>query len=143
MSKIPHSKHLSIDEQMIPFTGTSFKQYVKSKPNPVGLKIFVLATPQSLVLDFVIYQGVSTWPSGKLGPELGFDGSVVKRLRDHVNPRPTIFMDRYFTTLSLFDYLKSKVIYAVGAILSNSLPGNVRQYVTERPRNLSGTRKSR
>jgi hypothetical protein len=38
-------KHLSVDEQMIPFCGTtSLKQYVKNRPNPEGIKNFVLAT---------------------------------------------------------------------------------------------------
>lgn len=125
---LPHTKHLSVDEQMIPFTGTSsLRQYVKNKPNPVGLKNFILATPQGLVLDFFVYQGASTWPSGKPEPELGIGGSVVKRLTENVTPGHTIFMDRYFTSCALFEFLREKSIRGVGTIMNCRVPAVVKQ----------------
>ena len=37
--KLPREEHYSVDKQMIPFTGrASAKKFIKSKPNPVGVK---------------------------------------------------------------------------------------------------------
>lgn len=124
---LPKAKELSIDEQMIPFSGTtSLRQYVKNKPNPVGLKNFVLASPSGLVHDFFIYQGAKTWPNGTPDPDLGIGGSVIKRLTADLPPGHIIYCDRYFTSINLLDYLRSNGILAVGTILTNRIPSNLR-----------------
>ncbi|GFQ70871.1 piggyBac transposable element-derived protein 3 [Trichonephila clavata] len=62
--KLPRTECLSIDEQMMPFSGRGpMRQYLPSKPNPVGLKKkFVLAAPDGLVWIFLIYTGADTVP---------------------------------------------------------------------------------
>ncbi|XP_072380578.1 uncharacterized protein [Diabrotica undecimpunctata] len=88
---LQRSRELSIDEQMIPFTGTtSLLQYVKNKPNPVGLKNVVLASKTGPVLDFFIYQGANTWPDAAPDKSLGIGGSVVKKLSANLCPGKTI-----------------------------------------------------
>ncbi|XP_049855527.1 piggyBac transposable element-derived protein 3-like [Schistocerca gregaria] len=68
----------SADEQMKQFTGhCPLRQFVKSKPRPVGLKNFVLTTSAGILLDFEIYQGDSTPLQTK---EFGLGPSVMLRL---------------------------------------------------------------
>lgn len=51
--KLPHEEYTSVDEQMIPFTGqVPAKQFIKSKPNPVGVKNFVIYGISGRALDF-------------------------------------------------------------------------------------------
>lgn len=61
MSQLEIESHLSIDEQMVPFKGSiNIKQYVKGKPCPWGIKIFVLREVSGTAYDFIIYQGSTT-----------------------------------------------------------------------------------
>lgn len=54
----PRTEYMSLDEQIIPFHGKSrMRRYVRGKPNPVGLKNFVVATPEGIPLDFFCMQG--------------------------------------------------------------------------------------
>ncbi|XP_068082115.1 piggyBac transposable element-derived protein 3-like [Anabrus simplex] len=121
-NKLPRCMNLSIDEQMIPFSGTTkLKQYVKGKPNPVGLKNYVLASPQGLVLDFFIYQGANTWPDGKPNQEYGIGGSVVLKLTENLNRGHVLYFDRYFTSVPILEHLLNRGIYATGTIQANRL----------------------
>nr|XP_050030028.1 piggyBac transposable element-derived protein 1-like [Dermacentor andersoni] len=73
-------EHNCIDEQMVAFTGrVPAKQVVKSKPNPVGVKIFVRCSTDGLAHDFELYQGKGTGV-GREFSYLGLGGCVVMRL---------------------------------------------------------------
>ena len=122
--RLPRPKEVSIDEQMIPFTGkTSLKQFMPGKPNPEGLKNFVAATPDGLILDFEIYQGKRLCSrSDPDGKEWFLGESVVMRLIETLGPGTYMYFDRYFTTPRLLEALKDKGMEGTGTIRKNMMP---------------------
>ncbi|GBP29505.1 PiggyBac transposable element-derived protein 3 [Eumeta japonica] len=120
---LPRSKHLSIDEQMIPFSGRcEYRQYVPSKPNPLGLKNFVLAARVGVVLDFEIYVGSNTLPPQDMA-DLGLGAGIVKLLCRTVDETCVLYTDRFFTSIKLADYLiqNKKDVYLTGTVMTNRI----------------------
>ncbi|KAJ8939889.1 hypothetical protein NQ318_023229 [Aromia moschata] len=116
---------VAVDEQMIPFTGIcGIKQFVRGKPNPEGLKNFVCATPTGLVLDFEVYQGKDTFLDNT-AKDLGVGPSAVVRLVQTLREGFQIFMDRYFTTIPLLEYLLDNKLHGTGTIMKSRIPRSV------------------
>ncbi|XP_049955416.1 uncharacterized protein LOC126471338 [Schistocerca serialis cubense] len=72
------------------------------KPNPEGLKNFVLAAPSGLVLDFEIYHGKGTFPDA-IGQQLkqGIGASAVLRLCQSLPEGTQVFFDRILRAVHL------------------------------------------
>ncbi|KAG0420270.1 hypothetical protein HPB47_003585 [Ixodes persulcatus] len=115
----------SIDEQMIPFTGrVAAKQFIRSRPNPEGVKVFARCSADGMAHDFELYQGKGTGVSTDHS-YLGLGGSVVMRLVEHLpqGKNVTCYMDNYFSSLPLFRELKALGILSSGTIRSDRLQG--------------------
>lgn len=122
---LPRYSEVAIDEQMIPFTGVCrMKQFIRGKPNPEGLKNFVCATPDGLILDFEIYQGKNTFLHEK-SKNLGIGPSSVIRLTETLKEGTHIFIDRYFTTIPLLEYMLEKKMTVTGTIMKSRIPRSV------------------
>ena len=121
MGAQPMEEFNSIDEQMIPFHGRMpARQYIKNKPNPVGLKSYVRCGKSGIAYDFEFYEGAGTGVNYR---HLGLGGSVVKRLCEKI-PRHEnfkVFFDNHFTGLPLLEELKSDGILALGVIMPNRM----------------------
>lgn len=125
------TQDLSVDEMMIPFQGTcGVKQYCPGKPNPVGLKAFVLATPQGLVCDFHIYQGSTTYPDFH-GTDFGLAEKAVLSLTRDLIPGHIIYCDRYFTSQKLVLALQDKGLKCTGTVMKNRIPRSARSVLTD------------
>ncbi|KAG5877705.1 hypothetical protein JTB14_021669 [Gonioctena quinquepunctata] len=122
---LPRFPEVAIDEQMIPFTGVCrMKQFVRGKPNPEGLKNFVCAAPDGLVLDFEIYQGKNTFLHEE-SKNLGICPSAVIRSAETLKEGSYISIDRYFTTIPLPEHIFEKKITVTGTIMKSRIPRSV------------------
>lgn len=105
----PKPQEVSIDEQMVPFWGsTQMRQRVKGKPNPCGLKNFVACAPDGLPLDFFLYEGKgdTILSENEINYQgLDMSGKVIVRLSRHLSEGTSIFIDRFFTSTLLLDEL--------------------------------------
>lgn len=115
---------VSIDEQMIPFTGACpFRQYVSLKPNPVGMKNFVLASLDGIILDFEVYQGAVALSSQVREAEgLSLGALVIERLAKTLPPGTKVHCDRSFPTMKAVDRMLEKKVYLIGTVMKNHLP---------------------
>lgn len=96
------TRELSIDEQMIPFTGNmSAKQYVRGKPNPWGIKNFVVCGKDVIAYDFLLYQGKSTEVDPEM-KDLGVSAAVVLKLCERIEKKgQVLYFDNYFNSYNL------------------------------------------
>lgn len=115
-------QHISIDEMIIPFSGScGIKQYCPNKPNPVGLKAFVLANPNGIVCDFTVYQGDTTYPEDRAAG-FGLGESAVLNLTRTLVPGHVLYFDRYFTSVKLAEELIRRGFQCAGTIMKNRIP---------------------
>ncbi|KAH6926643.1 hypothetical protein HPB50_020842 [Hyalomma asiaticum] len=116
---LPRSPDICVDKQIIPFTSKcSVKQFVPGKPNPTGLKNFILASPQSLVLDFEIFQGKGSLARNKHG----IGAAVVLKLAVTLPHRSSLYFDRYFTGVPLLESLAEMNLKGNGTVMKSWLP---------------------
>lgn len=78
-------ERLCIDEQIVPFKGRlDIKQYIKGKPHPWGVKIFMLCGESGLIYDFLPYQGSTTRIAEDLKCNFGVTGATVLQLAERI-----------------------------------------------------------
>jgi len=112
-------RHLTVDEAMVGFKGRSpMRQHIKRKSKDTGFKIWMLVECETnYVYNFEIYTG----KRGTGKSEAGQSKRVVEQLceRLHHNIWHIICMDGFFTSVSLFQSLYDKGIYALGTTRHN------------------------
>ena len=112
----PHREQ-AIDEAMVAFKGrSSMKQYLPMKPVKCGFKVWVRSDSHNgYVCELECYMGRKGDKT-----EVGLGGSVVTWLtRDLVGKSYHIFMDSFFSSVSLYHRLLLENIYCTGTVRAN------------------------
>lgn len=125
----PETPKQSVDEVMVAYKGKTagnLRQYIKSKPDKWGFKLFARASQDGFIHDLILYQGQTTLEAHgvPLTPEQEAMGvtsqtvSVLASTMSSSSPR-AIFGDNFFTGLDIVRYLKSKNCRYTGTVRDN------------------------
>ncbi|XP_066978982.1 uncharacterized protein [Macrobrachium rosenbergii] len=124
VSSTSPAEKLSIDEQIVPFKGTSStKTYNPKKPKKWGYKIFVLSGTNGLVYNFKIYAGNISPVPGQ--PDLKASGNIVL---DLLQPIPKgmwhkVYFDNWFNSPLLQTTLWKQGFGSLGTVRLNRFSG--------------------
>ena len=108
---------VSFDEAMVAFKGRLyFKQYIRGKPTPWGVKVWCAADPiTGYLLNFSFYTGKNDTPDPN-----GLGYSVVMGLGEpYLNSNRQFYFDNFFTSVKLAEDLLSQDTYMCGTIRTN------------------------
>nr|XP_053638896.1 piggyBac transposable element-derived protein 4-like isoform X1 [Cherax quadricarinatus]XP_053638897.1 piggyBac transposable element-derived protein 4-like isoform X1 [Cherax quadricarinatus] len=112
-------KNIVVDESLILFKGRlSFKQYILSKRNRFGIKLFVMCDCESgIVLDVIVYTRRNTLNDRRV---LGISGDVVrKRMGPYLGKVHTLFTDNWYTSPMFADFLRVNKTDICGKVRRN------------------------
>ena len=103
----PLGSKFSLDEAMEPYYWHhSMKQFIREKPIRFGFKFWCLTTPEGYIIKFQTYTGVGDKIPGKT-----VGSSVTEKLCLGCIPEGSfIYMDNYFTSLSLMNTLAANIV---------------------------------
>jgi len=107
-------QNITVDEGVCPFRGrVHFRVYMKNKPEKYGMKLYIASDPLTgYTLNFEIY-------SGK-GQE---NNSIIplysRLLKQYFDKGHTIYMDRFYTSPMVLEYLWDNKTNGVGTVMAN------------------------
>ena len=111
-------KSLSMDESLVLFKRwLSFKQYISSKRARFGIKLYQLCTYNGILLDFIVYHG--NLQTGLISLEncpLITERIPAMAKQKYLNKGHHLFIDNYYTYLSLAEFLMLNGTYVTGTI---------------------------
>lgn len=103
---------LSLDESMLLWRGRlSFRQYIPSKAHKYGIQFFELCTDDGFIIDLIIYKG-----KGTRGVTFGI---VDKLMRNYLGKGHTLYMDNYYNSVQLAEYLYKNKTHVVETLRKN------------------------
>ncbi|KAK6168810.1 hypothetical protein SNE40_019986 [Patella caerulea] len=124
-------REIAVDETMLKFKGRlGIKQYIKNKPIKWGIKLFTLAESSSgYVLNIIPYAGKREDTQLSKTAQI-----VVDVCQPFLNKGHYLFMDNYYTSIELIEYLSQVKTLSCGTVNSNRkrLPSDMKNSATKK-----------
>lgn len=106
-------KELSLDESMVLWRGRLvFRQFIKGKKHKYGMKLYLLAEPNGMILRCNAYSGAQ----GELGGVGHAEKVVMSLLQGFENKGHGLYMDNFYNSVSLSRKLLDKGTYVTGTL---------------------------
>lgn len=115
---IPATTEQSVDEVMVAYKGTragNLRQYIKTKPDKWGYKLFCRGSTDGVIHDIIMYQGASTFEARKTSlsqeeQQMNLTSRIVISLiKTLKHPEcSVIYADNFFSSIELAEYLKAR-----------------------------------
>lgn len=111
-------KQLSLDEALIGFKERlTYKQYLPKKRRRFGLKLFEVCSHNGYVLNIILYTGKGTTVTNKEGSAYNIVLNLLKN--SYLNKGHTIYLDNWYTSISIAECLFKKGTQIVGTLRAN------------------------
>jgi len=109
---------LCVDESIVLFKGRlAFKQFIRTKREQFGIKLFELCTSNGIILDFLVYHGKM---NEELLPQFQISESIpVTVMQRYLNKGHRLFVDNYYTTPALALHLLDNNMKLMGTVRAN------------------------
>lgn len=113
------SEYVTIDEQLVAFRGhCNFRQYIPSKPNRYGIKIFAMCDARNFYIsNLEIYAGKH--PTGPYLVSNSAEDVVMRLTRPIYKTGRNVTVDNWFTSIPLANNLEKHKLTLVGTLRKN------------------------
>ncbi|XP_038209546.1 piggyBac transposable element-derived protein 4-like [Zerene cesonia] len=106
-------KNLSLDESMVLWRGRLFfRHHIKGKRHKYDIKLYVLAEPDGLILNFHVFTNTEDETAVK-----GHTEKIVEKLMDNkLDGGHSIYMDNFYNSYNLASKLLRRLTYCTGTL---------------------------
>ena len=112
--------NLCVDESLVLFKGRlSFKQYIRTKRARYGIKLYQLCSSNGLLLDFLVYFGQMNSELEQTDGMLTTERIPITLMKPYLNHGHTLYVDNFYTTPKLAEYMLQNGTKLVGTIRNN------------------------
>jgi hypothetical protein len=121
-------QQLSLDETLIrAFGRIKLKVRIMTKAARYGIKLYVIIDAVSaFVLKVVIYTGKSTYNNLDQQEKKKTVQVVEQSVEPFVRTYPTIYVNRFYTSIDLLKLLTNRQLFLTGTVLANRIPLTIR-----------------